>query len=384
MRSRTFTTVQIWAFREVLRQPFESFLVAATLALTIATTGTLLLFPRAMVDTLKILLKNTPAIIVRQVDATGWRPIPAEPSVRAAAGVIGVVSAKPRVWGVVQGPAGPLTVLGVQPGMTDLPFEQDWDSLPKKGEAVIGPGLSTDIPENTLVLKGTHQASYRVTGQLSKETGLFANDLVLLSMEDARQLIGLPKGYASDLAIEVYHEEEQEAILPDLAAAFDMLVTLTTRQESTGRYTAAASRGRTLWAIALIPAVLAVCILVAVNIRRSMGLQAHVGVMKAVGWTTGDIVRLQLYRQLFICLPSAAVGACAAFLLVYRPGAHWLSGFLLGWEGTPPRLYLDPNGALIVIFEVIGMVLAPVIVSALLQSLKVSTGEAHDLIEGTG
>ena len=228
------------------------------------------------------------------------------------------------------------------------------------------------------------RGTYQVIGRLPDNTGIFTHDLVLLNAQDARKLISLPDGYASDLAVDVFHEGEQEAILVDLAAAFPWPVRCVTRRQSAGMYAGRLNRGSTLNTIAAIPAVLAVCLLVAVNIRKSMGRQSDLGIMKAMGWTTGDIVRLQLYRALAVGLPSAAIGVCLSYFLVCRPGTQWLGTIFLDWETMPPQLYLEPQGAIIVLLEVAGFVLAPVIGSALAPAVKAATADVHELIEGAG
>jgi hypothetical protein len=377
-----FNTLQIWAFRDVLRRPFESLLLGVTLTLSIATVGTLLLFPRAVHDTLTTLLKATPSIILRQVDPTGWRPLPIRESVQAATNVIGVVSVKPRIWGIVNGPDGPLTIMGIQQEGLPKIFTDLLTQLPARGQAIVGWGVASRDPADTLQLEGSICQSYQIIHRLPEQTSMFTHDLVLLNPVDAQQLIGLPQGYASDLAITVFHEDEQDAILSDLTAAFPWPVRCVTRRQSAGIYAGGFNRSRALGAITMVPAVLAVCLLVAVNTRKSMGRQSDLGIMKAMGWTTGDIIRLHLYREGFICLPSAAMGMCLSFLLVYGPFADGLAGFFLGWETLPPQLYLETKGAVTVLLEVTGFMLVPVVASALLPALKAATADVHELIEG--
>ncbi len=377
-------TLHLWAFRDVLRRPFESWLLAATLTSTIAIVGTLLAFPRAVYDTVDKLLDATPSIVVRRVDATGWRPLPAQEALQAVKGVIGVVAARPRVWGVVAGPDGPLTIVGVQDG--DL-FETIADHLkepPAPGQVILGSGVVPDVNTDTIEFEGAIRGSYKVVGLLPDETGIFTHDLVVLNIEDARRLLGLPEGYASDLAIEVFHADEQAAIQSDLQAAFPWPVRCTTRNQNAGIYASSLNRGSTVGVFATIPAVLAVCLLVVVNIRLSMGRQADLGIMKAVGWTTGDIARLQLYRALWVCLPAATVGVGLSSLLVYWPGATWMAMAVLGWETIPPKLFLAPEGAVMVLLEVAGLILAPVIASALAPAIKGATADVHQLIQGAG
>lgn len=379
-----FNTIQIWAFRDLLRRPFESLLLGITLTLTVAILGTLLLFPRALHDTLNTLLKATPAIILRCVDATGFCPLPVQESVLASENVVGVVSVRPRIWGLVNGPDGPLTIVGVLEDKIPKALASGLTRLPNQGEVIIGFGVSIGPSADILKLKGVISRNYQVIDRLSEKTSMFTHDLVLMNPEDARQLIGLPKGYACDLAIDVFHENEQDAILSDLIASFSWPVECVTRLQSQGLCAGRLNRGRTLIAIAVIPAVLALCLLVAVNTRKSMGRQSDLGIMKAMGWTTGDIIRFQLYRELSVCLPSAAVGICLSFILVYGPGAGWAADFFLGWKTLPPSLYLETTGAATVLLEMAGLILVPMIASAFLPALKGATSDVHDMIKDAG
>jgi len=383
-KNPVFSTLHIWAFRNVLRRPLESLLMAFALTLTITCVGTLLLFPRAVYDTADQLLNAAPAIIVRQVDATGWRPLPIQPALEAARDVVGVVSARPRVWAVVNGPQGPLTIFGVEKEVLPDTYAPYLARAPDRGQAIVGPGVVSSQIGGDLTLEGAHQASFKILGRLPDETSIFAHDLVLLNILDARQLTGLSQGYASDLAINVFHEEEQEAILSDLTAAFPFQVRCITRRESAGIYASGLNRRGALGALILVPAVLAVSLLVTVNIRKSMGRQSELGIMKAMGWTTADIIRLQLYRELSVCLPAAVIGVWLSFLMVYWPGATWLGKIFFGWEALPPKLYLDPRGAFTVLLEVAGFILAPVIASAFAPAIKGATADVLNLIQGAG
>jgi ABC-type lipoprotein release transport system permease subunit len=284
----------------------------------------------------------------------------------------------------VNGPDGPLTIIGVAPGPIAPAYKDLLPRLPKPGQAIVGPAVAVGDSADILQLEGALRGTYRIIGRTPDETGIFTHDLVLLNAQDARKLISLPDGYASDLAVEVFHEEEQDAILADLAAAFPWPVRCVTRRQSAAMYAGGLNRGSTLNTIAAIPAVLAVCLLVAVGVRKSMGRQSDLGIMKAMGWTTGDIVRLQLYRALAVGLPAAAIGVCLAYFLVCWPGTQWLATIFLDWETLPPNLYLESEGAITVLLEVAGFVLVPVIASALAPAARAATADVYELIEGAG
>lgn len=384
MKRPRYSTLQIWALRDILRRPIESLLLAAAIITTIAIVGTLLLFPRAVYDTLNRLLPATPAIVVRRVNALGWQPLPVRESEQAAMSVTGVVSVQPRIWGIVNGPDGPLTAVGIAESNIPDAYQGLLTRLPEPGQAIVGPMMASVLQTGALELSGTIRQRYRVIGILPEETAMFAHDLVLLNAADARKLIGLPGGYASDLAVDVFHENEQDAVLDELTTAFPWPVRCTTRRQSAGIYAGRLNREGALTAVTVIPAVLAICLLVAVNIRKSTGPQSDIGIMKAMGWTTGAIVRLLLYRALAIGLPSACLGGFLAGFMVYGPGASWLGQMFMDWQAMPPRLFLEPRGALTVLLQVAGFVLTPVVGSALAPAVRVATVDVHQLIEGTG
>ena len=378
MRKPLIHPIHLWAVRDALARPFESLLTAAALGLTIMIVGTSLLVPHAVSATVNAIMKDAPSIIVRKINAVGWQPLPADPAVAAASRVPGVVRAKPRVWGVVNGPEGPLTVVGIRPQDGEALPGIGPEQTPLAGMAVLGPGVRADGFDNSILLSGSTAKRFEISGRLPRTSGMVTQDLVLLSMGDARQLLGIPAGFASDLAVDVFHPEEESAILPDLSKAFPWPVRLIPRLQSIGLYSGDYSRRSAIAMIAAIPSILAVCLLVAVNIRKSVDQKRELAVLKSVGWTTGDIVRLLGYRVLFIGIPAAALGMAAAFLLVFGPLNQWIGTLFLGWSTPPPALNLEPEGAVVVLLEVVGCVMIPFLGSALSPAL---TGAAHDVQE---
>lgn len=381
MRKPLIRPIHIWAMRDLLRRPSESLLTAAALFFTIALVGTALLVPHAISSTVRGILKEAPSIIVRRINAVGWQPIPVT-AAAAAAEVIGVITATPRVWGLVTGPKGPLTVIGIQPeDVTRLPGAGLTEPL-APGQAVVGSGIDTVTAAGGLLLSGTVEKRFDIIDRLPRELGIVAHDLVLLHMGDARRLLGVPEGYASDLAVEVFHAEEQDAILPDLSRAFPWPVRLVSQNESMGIYSAGYGRYSAIVLITLIPAVLAVCLMVAVNIRQSVDRKKDLAILKSLGWTTGDIVRLLFYRVAFLGFPSAAFGMAAAFLLVFGPANRWIGTVLFGWRTLPPLLCLDPQGAVVILLEVVAFALIPFMGSALAPALIGAARDVQELLQG--
>jgi len=374
----------VWASRELGRHPGEGILTGLTICALVAVTATVLLLTQAWTTTATNLIEAGPSLVVRRLEHGTWQPLPIEPARKAAMGVVGVVRATARVWGVVTGPAGAVTILGVTPEqaaqLTELGL-----TPPAIGEAVLGPGLSETLSGNPrLQLTGTTETTFNIGGRLPRSTSLALHDVILLTPFNARELLGLAPDEASDLAIDVFHEAEEEAILPDLAAAFPFQVRITTKREAVGAAVSLLSRSGGLTVMLIVPALLALTLLIATALRSGSGSRRDIGLYKALGWTTGDLISLHLYKSLAIGLPASALGLALSYTLVFWPGVTWPGAMFLSWQGPPPRLTLDPSGAGLVLLAVAALVLTPWILASVIPSIRGAVTDPDDFMRGGG
>jgi ABC-type lipoprotein release transport system permease subunit len=221
----------------------------------------------------------------------------------------------------------------------------------------------------------------RVVGRLEPGAALVAHDLVLLDAADARHLLGVPAGHASDLALDVFHVAEEEAILPDLARAFPWPVQVTTRRDALGAYTGGLARRGGIALLAAVPSLLAVVLLALVAVRDRASRRWEVGLLKACGWTTGDVLRFHALRALAIGIPAAVLGLATAYGLVLWPGTTWPGSWLLGWDGPPPPLHLSAGGAALLLVEVTALAVCPWLVATLASALYAAATDPQAALE---
>ncbi|MFZ0614627.1 MAG: FtsX-like permease family protein [Desulfobacterales bacterium] len=368
------------AFRDLKRRPLESVLLIAALLLTIAAAAFPLLLAQATTTATDRMLKDAPALVVRQYDALGWTPLPGDRSVALAESVAGVVAARPRIWGRVAGPAGPLTVVGIDPRLPAMPPSS---ALPRRGEAVAGADVAWDRAQPFLTLTGRKAVTFKMIGRLDAQADIAEPKVVGLHIDDARELLEIPAGYASDLALEVFNPAEETAILPDLTAAFPWTVRITTRTQTAGIYAAALARMSAMAVALLVPALLALSLLVTVTVRDRFGRRFEIGLLKALGWTTGDIVRLQAVRALLVVIPAAAGGLLLAVALVFWPQANWFGRLGPEWQGLASRLFFTAGDAGLIFLEVTGLVVLPFLAAALGTVLRCAVADPQEMLERT-
>jgi hypothetical protein len=384
------SSIWLWAARDLIRHPFESILLALSLSSVIIVASISLLLCQGISETAKNLLEHGPSVVVRRVVSGHWAPVPVEDAVRAAVSVPGVISAAPRIWGVINGPEGPVTIMGNP--LSDqnmLKIHPHPGKSPGQGEAVIGPGVLSassngKIDTDLVLVNGRRELKVRVTGVLPAENSMAVHDIILLDEHDARYLLDLEKGFASDLAIEVFHEQESQAILPDLVDAFPWPVSLTTKSETLKFYITSTSRRAGLFYLALIPSLLALALLVTAGFKGTRGKIYEAGLLKAMGWTTQDIVGFFMCRATLISFPACTFGMTVAYALVYIPGISWPGYLFFGWQSNAPGLFLDPVGSIRIILQVFAGVLVPYLASNLWPAIENATADPHQLLQGEG
>jgi hypothetical protein len=332
-----------WAARDLGRHPYSAFLLFSSIVLLVTTVDLVLLLGQCLSMACERWAAQTPDLVVRRVTAGGWAPLPVSETLTRVRPVAGVLHPRPRVWGVVQGPGGPWTVVGV-----DAASVVAWPAdvpLPRAGEALLGATGGSFASLRTVRLIGRQDMTLDVVGRLPAAAAPALHDGVVLNSRDARALLGLAVDQATDLALDVFHDEEAEALRPDLAQALAWPVTITTAREQLRRQLDDINR-RTGWMVAgFAPALLAMALVVAAVGATGRRGSWETGLFKALGWSGGDLLRLHLGRGLLIGGPALAVGSAAAYLLLFAPGVTWIGRWIFGLSGTAPALGISSRGA---------------------------------------
>ena len=184
--------------------------------------------------------------------------------------------------------------------------------------------------------------SFKVTSVLSPDSELLSADLVLLSEADFRAFFEYPAGHYTDIALSVANPQEVRNIATKLAEALpDSRPIL--REEVLRTYQSVFD-----WREGIVLTVLSGAILAFVILawEKASGLSAEekreIGILKAIGWETGDVIRMKLWEGLLISLTAFLLGFVGAYIHVFYFGAAIFEPVLKGWAVLYPRFTLMP------------------------------------------
>lgn len=222
------------------------------------------------------------------------------------------------------------------------------DMQVERGEIVVGPAL-----ERSRGLAAGNGIAFRAyTGELHtfivadvlpQSSELMSADLILMHEEDFRAFFKYPDGHWTDIALSVANPREVRNVALKLMSALpDSRPIL--RDEVLRTYAALFD-----WREGLMLALLSAAIL-AFGIfawDKAAGLSAEekreIGILKAIGWETGDIIRMKLWEGLLVSLLAFLLGYVAAYLHVFHAHALLFEPVLKGWAVLYPRFALPPH-----------------------------------------
>ncbi len=276
-----------------------------------------------------------------------------------------VRSVRPRVWGYYffRALEANITVVGAEPDES-LDVALEHGHLPRQpGEVAIGAALAELLglrvgDELGIPIEGEMLFS-DVVGTFGDASALRTANLIIATPEHARALLGVPAGAATDLAIDLTTQDEAPVVQTRIAERLRGARVLDRRLLRRTYELTFDARGGLLAAL-LVPALAAFLLLAW---ERLTGLGAaerrEIGVLKAVGWGTGDVLAARMWESSAIAFFGAALGLVSAYLYVFYAGAPGLADALLGWSAIHPPFRLAPALDLTQAFSLVGAVLIP-------------------------
>ena len=320
----------------LVRRKWKNAALVSVYTLIVFLLASVLLFTYALREEASILLKEAPEMIVQRLVAGRHDLIPVAYMDRIRA-IRGVSSVKERLWGYYYDP-----VVGAN---YTLMVAEDPDVAP--GLIAVGEGVSRTrlaSPGDTLEFR-TYQGvtiELEIKKTFSSESGLVSSDLVLISEDDFRKVFGTPKEYATDLTVRVRNPKELPTIAMKVAEILpDTRQVL--REEILRTYDAIFnSRGGILLAV-LFGAVLAFIIFAW---DKASGLSVEekreIGILKAIGWETSDIIRMKFWEGLVVSLSSFLMGILLAYIHVFLTSFMLFEPVLKGWAVLYPEFKITP------------------------------------------
>jgi ABC-type lipoprotein release transport system permease subunit len=332
-------------------------------------------------------LSLAPDITVQKIIAGRQGLVPLEYA-SAIQNIRGVSRVEPRIWGYyydVEEDAT-YTIIGVK-SLDTLPIEVVQGDLSSGNAVLVGEALAREKRlriGDKLILRN-HRGDYvkfLVAGIFSSRSALQSADLIVMPRDKAREFFGIPEGYANDLAVYVANPSELPNIAIKIAQALPDARVLT-KEQIRETYDAIFGWRSGVFLASILGAILAFAILVW---DRASGLTAEekreIGILKALGWSTGDVLEMRTFEGVVLALNSYLAGVILAYLHVFYLGAPLLKPVLLGWSTLYPEFELMPTVTLEDLLLIFVISVVPFLAAVVVPSWRASTIDPDEAMRG--
>jgi ABC-type lipoprotein release transport system permease subunit len=261
----------------------------------------------------------------------------------------------PRVWGYIPLRANQrdlaYTIMGIDPQR--MPIDADiglaiqhgrFLRAGETGKAVIGRAFaraqSADVGDLIRLRSPLgRETSFEIVGVFSSPVQIYTADLMVVPVDDARMFFGYLDTEASDLCVYLDDEVHADSVAASIAASGRDLRVLS--RDALKDLVSQAYGGRSgvfqiLWLVMLVTVMLLGW---AQASSVSLQMRKEIGVLKAIGWDTGDITEVKLLEAAIIGVGATVVGIALglAYLMAGAPG---IKQYFLGWAAVYPQFPL--------------------------------------------
>ena len=248
-------------------------------------------------------------------------------------------------------------------------------AAPEPGTIMVGPamartrGIKAGDPIAFRNYAGTI-ISYQVAQVLPQPTELMSADLVLMSEQDFRSLFNFPEGYYTDIALTVANPREVRNVATKVTEALPDARPIL-REEILRTYASVFD-----WREGMVLAVLSGALLAFAILAwdKASGLSAQerreIGILKAVGWETGDVLRMKLWEGLLVSFTAFLAGYLLAYWHVFHAGGALFRPVLQGWAVLYPEFALRPEVDGLQLFTLLFFTVVPFTAAVLVPSWR--------------
>ncbi len=314
------------------------------------------LVTRALTETAEQALVAAPEITIQKMSAGRQVAVPLAYSEKLS-GIFGIRRVVPRVWGYYfdEVSGANYTVLGLErdrmpaSGQLDLVLDQGESPAPgRSGAALIGRSVQQGLERKggsllSLFRPDLSMVSFTVAGVFKEETDILTNDLIVLDIDDARDLFLVPEDVATDLCVYVANQREVPTIAKKIADALPD-TRVVTRAQIRKTYQVVFGWRSGFASVCLLTA-LAAFVIFAWD--KASGLspeeRREISILKLLGWETRDILAIRLWEGILVAGLAFVLGCTLAYIHVAFFGASLFRPVMVGWSVISPSLRLAPT-----------------------------------------
>ena len=319
----------------LLRRKTKNIALMLVYTLVVFVMASVIFFADAIKKEASIILRDSPEIIVQRLVAGRQELVPLE-YIQGIRKIRGVQSVRGRLWGYYFEPVARANFTLMVPE----------DNI-EKGKVEVGKGIlrSMRASEGDILSLKSYKGDpvvLEIKGALSSESELVSSDLLLISEQDFRIVFHISKGYFTDLTLKVRNPRELTTIAQKIKDIYPDTRPII-RDDILRTYDSIFN-----WRSGILLVIMSAACLAFIIFAwdKASGLSAEekkeIGILKAIGWETSDVILMKFWEGTVISLSSFLAGIILAYSHVFFASSTLFEPVLKGWSVLFPDFRLTP------------------------------------------
>jgi len=177
---------------------------------------------------------------------------------------------------------------------------------------------------------------------LPQQSNLLANDMIIMPIDLARKILGYKAGEVSDIIFNVPNPQEWDMITDKLLSLhYDLQVVNKKEVRKSYENLYNYKGGLFLMLFIIVLGTFALILYQRYHMVYS-SQRRHIGLLRALGWSVNDVLKLKFMETLVIIISSFIIGVFIAYIYVFILGAPLLKEIFLGGENLKNHLFFVP------------------------------------------
>ncbi len=226
--------------------------------------------------------------------------------------------------------------------------EKELKSFLSSQSMIVGQGVAKYLREHFykkyytfLTPKGEFK-KVEIFKVLPNSSDLISSDMMIMPIDLSREILGVDEESVSDITLNVPNDDEWDNVADKISSFYFDARVLTKKDIEKAYENLYNYKGGVFLVLFLIAiATFALILYQRFNMVYSSERRS-IGVLRALGWSIKDVLKLKFYETLMVVVISFVVGAVLAYLYVFVLGAPLLRGIFLGSSNIPNAASLVP------------------------------------------
>ena len=379
-----------FAINSILRQRGKNIFIALVFTLLIALLSSVFFITNSVKYELRTTVDALPQIIVQNTKAGRHYDIEVS-KVDDILEIAGISDAVARVWGYYYFEQAEVYFSIVGMDEFEGQYKETFSQLVEKFDfnkdgMLLGAGVERVMKDNyykeyfNFIKHDGKTKKIAFAGVFDSDIELESNDMIIMSKSNVREIFELDELLATDIVVKVSNPNEIDTIALKIKQVIPEANVITNEQirvnyENIFNYKSG---------IFLALFIVSIFTFFVIVYDRASGLTSEekkeVGILKALGWKVGDVLKEKFYESFIISFFAYVLGVSVAIAYVYLLQAPLLRDIFIGYSNLKPSFELPFILDIQTLFLVFFLSVPIYVASIIIPSWRIATLDADEVM----